>query len=188
MILSPNALLPWQKGALPREAGTIDQSRTRDSKKMFTVKRYKKDDVNIPVYFFNEDAWLRVRDIARLFNCPRVFIENYIDKVTNESEDGYIETLSSLKLDLDDEGSLNEPIHEALEKIPESQRRYNLDIILPIGYQVAPEIANEFRQWATKKLDKFYTDWNEIIHSSDENFIDNLNKIFKRYMEGDDEE
>jgi len=102
---------------------------------------YQTEDnlTEIEVTLDNETVWLTQQQMADLFGRDRKTITRHIQNVFKESE-----------LIKDSVCSYFE--HTAADGKNYRTQRYNLDVIISVGYRVKSQRGTQFRQWATQRL------------------------------------
>jgi hypothetical protein len=90
----------------------------------------------IEVTFDNETVWLTQEQLVRLFQRDQSVISRHI---RNVFRDGELEEKSNMQ-----------KMHIANSDKPII--KYNLDVIISVGYRVKSKQGTQFRQWATQRL------------------------------------
>jgi len=90
----------------------------------------------IEVTFENETVWLAQEQLVRLFQRDQSVISRHI---RNVFRDGELEEKSNMQ-----------KMHIANSDKPII--KYNLDVIISVGYRVKSKQGTQFRQWATQRL------------------------------------
>jgi prophage maintenance system killer protein len=90
----------------------------------------------IEVTFENETVWLTQEQLVRLFQRDQSVISRHI---RNVFRDGELEEKSNMQ-----------KMHIANSDKPII--KYNLDVIISVGYRVKSKQGTQFRQWATQRL------------------------------------
>jgi hypothetical protein len=94
-----------------------------------------------------ETIWGTRHEIAELFGCTEDNVRKHIRKVYEDKElDENRTSEKTSEVQLEGERSVARQIE-----------RYNLDVMLSVGYRVSTGKATEFRQWATKTLREVMT-------------------------------
>ena len=97
-------------------------------------------ELEVTVSEDREDVWLSQKQMAKLFNVDRTRVTRHINNIYKEGE-------------LDEEGTCAENAHMgALGVQHYSNKIYNLDMILAVGYRVKSPNGIIFRKWATSVL------------------------------------
>ncbi len=102
------------------------------------IEIYKGSDnqTQIEVQFENDTVWLSQEQLVRLFNRDQSVISRHIRNVFSEGE---LEEKSNMQ-----------KMHIAKSDKPII--KYNLDVIISLGYRVKSKQGTQFRQWATQRL------------------------------------
>ena len=102
------------------------------------IEIYKGSDnqTQIEVQFENDTVWLSQEQLVRLFNRDQSVISRHIRNVFSEGE---LEEKSNMQ-----------KMHIAKSDKPIV--KYNLDVIISVGYRVKSKQGTQFRQWATQRL------------------------------------
>ena len=108
---------------------------------------YQTDDgqTNIEVKIEDDTVWLTQQQMAELFQTSRTNVVEHIKHIYEEGELDEISTCRNFR-QVRKEGN-----REVTRQIP----RYNLDMIISLGYRIKSVIATRFRQWATKRLKEY---------------------------------
>jgi len=93
----------------------------------------------------NETVWLTQKLMAKLFQTSS---QNITIHLKNIFEEGELEEISTCKdfLQVQKEGNRD---------VERTQKFYNLDAIISVGYRVKSNVATKFRIWATQRLREF---------------------------------
>ena len=100
-------------------------------------------NTKVEVVLQNEDVWLNVNAIAKLFDVQRPAITKHINNIYNENE-------------LEEESTCSK-----MERMGNSGKQkyeikyYNLDMIISIGFRVNSKKAIKFRTWANKLIKEY---------------------------------
>lgn len=90
----------------------------------------------------NETIWASEQEISDLFDRDRTVIGRHIK---NSFKEGELDKVSvSAKF-----------AHTAQDGKTYQVTRYNLDVVISVGYRVKSTIATEFRKWATAKIKEY---------------------------------
>ena len=95
-------------------------------------------------YFYEESVWLTLEQIAELFYTSSEEVLNIINSIYEH------EKLKGNEFSK----SLSATTYINFFKSEKTQKHYNLDVILIVGYQLDIGIATRFRQWTDKELQK----------------------------------
>ena len=91
--------------------------------------------IRVEVLLENEDVWLNVEAIAKLFGVQRPAITKHINNIYNDDE-----------LDKSATCSILEQVQiEGNRKVKRKKEYYNLDMIISIGFRVNSKKAIKFR-------------------------------------------
>ncbi|RQP16599.1 MAG: death-on-curing protein [Parapedobacter sp.] len=96
----------------------------------------------IEVTFEKDTVWLTQKMMADLFQTTVPNINMHIKNVYEEKE-------------LAEEATIKDFLIVRMEgqrEVKRSQKFYNLDVIISIGYRIKSQVATQFRQWATQRL------------------------------------
>ena len=110
----------------------------------------------------NDTVWLRVEDMASLFNVNRPAIVKHINNILNDGE-------------LDDStcSILEQVQHEGNRNVKRKINYYNLDMIISVGYRVKSKRGIIFRKWANKVLKEYLIQGYSINNKR----LEKLNKV-----------
>ena len=93
----------------------------------------------------NETAWLTQAMLAELYQTSPQNITLHIKSIYEEGE-------------LIEEATCKEYLQvrtEGSRKVQRHLKRYNLDMVLAVGYRVRSQRGTQFRQWATERLREY---------------------------------
>ena len=94
----------------------------------------------------NDTVWLRVEEMASLFNVDRTRIIRHISNIYKDDE-------------LDKNSTCAENAHMGKLGLQSySVKYYNLDMIISVGYRVKSKRGIIFRRWANKVLKDYLID------------------------------
>ena len=130
----------------------------------FEIVKFVDDDFELDVRtdVKNETVWLRVEEMASLFNVNRPAIVKHISNILNEGE-----------LDNSTCSILEQVQKEGTRTIKRKVNFYNLDMIISVGYRVKSKRGIVFRTWANKVLKDYLIQG----YSINKKRLDNLNKV-----------
>ena len=95
------------------------------------------------VRLINEDVWLNVNAIAKLFKIDRTEIIRHINNIYKDEE-------------LEENSTYAKIAHVGNEgKQTYKTKYYNLDMIISIGFRVNSKTAIKFRAWANKLIKEY---------------------------------
>lgn len=100
------------------------------------------NQIEVNVQFEGETAWLTQKQMSELFDTTPQNITMHLKAVFSEDELNESSTCKDF-LQVRKEGN---------RKVKRTQKHYNLDAIISIGYRVKSQRATQFRIWATSKL------------------------------------
>jgi hypothetical protein len=108
---------------------------------------YQTEDgqTKLEVRLENETVWLTQKMMAELFQTT---IPNINLHLKNIFEEGELDEGSTIKdfLIVQLEGS---------RQVERTQKFYNLDAIISVGYRIKSHVATKFRQWATRQIREY---------------------------------
>ncbi|MDO4399490.1 MAG: virulence protein RhuM/Fic/DOC family protein [Coriobacteriia bacterium] len=105
-------------------------------------------EVRLDVGFDGSTVWLDKEQMGVLFGRDRTVISRHIANVYREGE-------------LDREGTCAKFAQvqtEGSRRVTRQDERYNLDVIISVGYRVKSQRGVEFRRWATDVLHRYIID------------------------------
>ena len=102
-------------------------------------------ETKIEVRLENENVWLTQRLMAELFQTTIPNINLHLKNVYEEDELDEIATVKDFLI-VQIEGN---------REVQRTQKFYNLDAIISVGYRIKSGVATKFRQWATQRLREF---------------------------------
>lgn len=105
-------------------------------------------EVRLDVELHGETVWLNKDQMGLLFGRDRTVISRHIANVYREGE-------------LEREGTCAKFARVQVEghrEVSRQDERYNLDVIISIGYRVKSQRGVEFRRWATQVLRRYIID------------------------------
>ena len=102
---------------------------------------YKDGELELPVEVApdRETVWLKVEEMAKLFDRDRSVIQRHIKNIFKENE---LEESSTCAKFAQVQNEGNRPIERTFNY-------YNLDMIISVGYRVKSPRGIAFRKWAT---------------------------------------
>ena len=105
---------------------------------------YQSEDgkIKLDVRLQDETVWLTQKLIAELFQTTIPNINIHLKSIYDEGELNENSTIKDF-LTVQVEGG---------REIKRTQKFYNLDVIISVGYRVKSQIATKFRIWATQRL------------------------------------
>ena len=132
---------------------------------------YTDDDGNtqVEVIFQNEDVWLNIDSLAKLFKIDRSGITKHINNIY---KDGELEIISTC-------AKIAQVQKEGNRAVSRNISYYNLDMIISVGFRVNSKTAIKFRQWANKIIKEYMI---KGFALNDERFLKG-EKINKKYFD-----
>lgn len=126
----------------------------------------KDDNVNVEVILQNENVWLNIESLTKLFKIDRTGITRHINNIYKDEE-------------LEEDSTCAKIAHMGNNnKQQYITKYYNLDMIISIGFRVNSKPAIKFRTWANKVIKEYMI---KGFALNDDRFI-NGNKIDTRYF------
>ena len=149
----------------------IDNQIVNENKYNIVVFNDENLSLEVNVDYFNETVWLTQEQIASLFQTERSVIVKHIKNIYLEGE-----------LDLLSTCAKNAQVQlEGNRYVTRIIKRYNLDMIISIGYRVNSKRGILFRRWANKVLKEYllkgYSINDKRCLSCQESIIDLNNKV-----------
>ena len=108
---------------------------------------YQTEDgqTKLEVRLENETVWLTQKMMAELFQTTS---QNITIHLKNIYEEGELEEISTCKDSL-------QVRFEGNRQVERTQKFYNLDAIISVGYRIKSHVATKFRQWATRQIREY---------------------------------
>lgn len=100
---------------------------------------------HIETRFEDDTVWLTQKMMSDLFQTTTPNINMHLKNVY---EDGELMEEATVKIFLIVQS-------EGKREVKRSQKYYNLDAIISVGYRIKSEVATKFRQWATQRLKEY---------------------------------
>ena len=125
------------------------------------------DNVNIEVVLQNENVWLNIESLAKLFKIDRTGITRHINNIYKDEELEKDITCAKIA----HMGNNNKQQY--------TTNYYNLDMIISIGFRVNSKPAIKFRKWSNKVIKEYMVKGFAI---NDDRFI-NGNRFDTRYFD-----
>jgi len=105
---------------------------------------YQTEDgiTKIDVRLDNDTVWLTQKLMAELFQTTPQNITIHLKNIFDEGE-------------LDENSTCKDFLHvqkEGKRQVGRTQKYYNLDAIISVGYRIKSNVATKFRIWATQRL------------------------------------
>lgn len=99
----------------------------------------------LDVVYKDENIWLSVSLMAKLFECSNDNINLHLKNIYNDGELDRFSTTEDFSV-VQKEGS---------REVKRTMPFYNLDAIISVGYRINSSKATQFRKWATQVLKEF---------------------------------
>ena len=129
----------------------------------------EENNVNVEVILQNENVWLNIDSLTKLFKIDRTGITRHINNIYKDEE--LEENLTCAKIaQVQKEGN---------RSVTRNISYYNLDMIISIGFRVNSKPAIKFRTWANKIIKEYMI---KGFALNDDRFI-NGNKFDTRYFD-----
>ena len=103
--------------------------------------------IELPIDIKDETIWATQKQIAEVFNVNVPAVNKHIVNILDDDELDE-STISKMEI-VQKEGN---------RTVKRTVTRYNLDMVLSIGYRVNSKQATAFRRWATQTLKSYITD------------------------------
>ncbi len=129
----------------------------------------KEDNVNVEVILHNENVWLNIDSLTKLFKIDRTGITRHINNIYKDEE---LEEKSTC-------AKIAQVQKEGNRSVTRNISYYNLDMIISIGFRVNSKPAIKFRTWANKIIKEYMI---KGFALNDVRFI-NGNKFDTRYFD-----
>lgn len=127
----------------------------------------KDDNVNVEVILKNENVWLNIESLTKLFKIDRTGITRHINNIYKDEE-------------LEEGSTCAKITHMGNNnKQQYITKYYNLDMIISIGFRINSKPAIKFRTWANKVIKEYMI---KGFALDDDRFIDG-NKFDTRYFD-----
>ena len=127
----------------------------------------EENNVNVEVILHNENVWLNIDSLTKLFKIDRTGITRHINNIYKDEE-------------LEEDSTCAKIAHMGNNnKQQYITKYYNLDMIISIGFRVNSKPAIKFRTWANKIIKEYMI---KGFTLNDDRFI-NGNKFDTRYFD-----
>ena len=103
-------------------------------------------NVTVEVLLENEDVWLNIEAISKLFNIDRSGIVRHINNIYNKDDELKQNSTCAKIAQVQKEGN---------REVKRVYPYYNLDMIISIGFRVNSKKAIKFRTWANKLIKEY---------------------------------
>jgi hypothetical protein len=115
------------------------------NKSQIIIYQTENGETKLDVRFQDETVWLSQKLMAELFQTTS---QNITIHLKNIFEEGELDEGATCKdfLQVQKEGS---------REIKRTQKFYNLDAIISVGYRIKSHVATKFRQWATHHIKEY---------------------------------
>ena len=116
-----------------------------EQKSQIIIYQAEDGKTKLEVRLENETVWLTQKLMAELFQTTPQNITIHIKNIYSEGE-------------LDENSTCKDFLqvqHEGYREIERTQKFYNLDAIISVGYRIKSHVATKFRQWATQRLREY---------------------------------
>ena len=129
----------------------------------------EENNVNVEVILQNENVWLNIDSLTKLFKIDRTGITRHINNIYKDEE---LEENSTC-------AKIAQVQKEGRRSVTRNISYYNLDMIISIGFRVNSKPAIKFRTWANKIIKEYMI---KGFALNDDRFI-NGNKFDTRYFD-----
>ena len=129
----------------------------------------KDDNVSIEVILQNENVWLNIESLTKLFKIDRTGITRHINNIYKDEELEEDATCAKIA----------QVQKEGTRRVTRNISYYNLDMIISIGFRVNSKPAIKFRKWSNKVIKEYMV---KGFALNDDRFI-NGNKFDARYFD-----
>ena len=129
----------------------------------------EENNVNVEVILQNENVWLNIDSLTKLFKIDRTGITRHINNIYKDEE---LEENSTC-------AKIAQVQKEGGRSVTRNISYYNLDMIISIGFRVNSKPAIKFRTWANKIIKEYMI---KGFTLNDDRFI-NGNKFDTRYFD-----
>ena len=129
----------------------------------------EENNVNVEVILQNENVWLNIDSLTKLFKIDRTGITRHINNIYKDEE---LEENSTC-------AKIAQVQKEGNRSVTRNISYYNLDMIISIGFRVNSKPAIKFRTWANKIIKEYMI---KGFVLNDDRFI-NGNKFDTRYFD-----
>ena len=129
----------------------------------------EENNVNVEVILQNENVWLNIDSLTKLFKIDRTGITRHINNIYKDEE---LEENSTC-------AKIAQVQKEGNRSVTRNISYFNLDMIISIGFRVNSKPAIKFRTWANKIIKEYMI---KGFALNDDRFI-NGNKFDTRYFD-----
>ena len=127
------------------------------------------DNVSIEVILQNENVWLNIESLTKLFKIDRTGITRHINNIYKDEELEEDATCAKIA----------QVQKEGTRRVTRNISYYNLDMIISIGFRVNSKPAIKFRKWSNKIIKEYMV---KGFALNDDRFI-NGNRFDTRYFD-----
>ena len=129
----------------------------------------EEDNINIEVVLQNENVWLNIESLTKLFKIDRTGITRHINNIYKDEELEENATCAKIA----------QVQKEGTRKVIRNISYYNLDMIISIGFRVNSKPAIKFRKWSNRIIKEYMV---KGFSLNDDRFIKG-NKFDARYFD-----
>ena len=129
----------------------------------------EENNINVEVILHNENVWLNIESLSKLFKIDRTGITRHINNIYKDEE---LEENSTC-------AKIAQVQKEGNRSVTRNISYYNLDMIISIGFRVNSKSAIKFRTWANKIIKEYMI---KGFALNDDRFI-NGDKFDTRYFD-----
>jgi len=116
-----------------------------ENKSQIIIYQTENGETKLDVRFQDETVWLSQKLMAELFQTSSQNITIHLKNIFEEGE-------------LDENATCKDFLQvqkEGLREVKRTQKFYNLDAIISVGYRIKSHVATKFRQWATQHIKEY---------------------------------
>ncbi len=116
-----------------------------ENKSQIVIYQTEDGETKLDVRFQDETVWLTQKLMAELFQTTSQNITIHLKNIFDEGE-------------LDEEATCKDFLQvqkEGSRKVKRTQKYYNLDAIISVGYRIKSHVATKFQQWATQHIKEY---------------------------------
>jgi hypothetical protein len=118
---------------------------TEEQKGEIIIYQTEEGQTKIDVQLLNDTLWITQKTMSELFQTTPQNITLHLKNIYHEGELSEVSTCKEF-LQVQKEGN---------RFVERTQKFYNLDAILSVGYRIKSRIATKFRIWATERLKEY---------------------------------
>lgn len=112
------------------------------NKSEIVIFKTSDNTVSVDVRFEGETVWLTQAQLVDLYGSSKANVSEHIKHIFEEGE-------------LEEDSVVRNFRTTAADGESYQTKYYTLDMIIFLGYRIKSKIANQFRQWATKRLNEY---------------------------------